>query len=187
MTSGHGNLAERLERLERAARRTRLLTATAGIALLTTWLTGSSGRDQAQPQGSIRTKLLIVEDAQGRDRIVLGAPLPDGRQYVGMKILNPDGAEQFGLGLKTDGSVSMGFDTKPGVGNAGNRERLNMGVTTTGRGWIRYLDNQTRARMWVMLDSADAPVLQLLDWPDDQRIMVRQIGFSGQKILQWKR
>jgi len=187
MTSDHGNLVARVERLERAARRTRLLAATAGIALLATWLTGASRRDHTQAQGSIRTKLLVVEDAQGRDRIVLGAPLPDGRQYVGIKILNPDGAEQFGLGLKTDGSISMGFDTKPGVRNAGNRERLNMGVTTNGRGWIRYLDNQTRARMWVMLDSADAPVLQFFDWRDDQRIMVRQIGFSGEKTIEWKR
>jgi len=187
MTSDHGDITARLERLDRAARRTRLLAATAGIALLTTWSAGASWHDHAQHQGSIRTKLLVVEDAEGRDRIVLGAPLPDGRQYVGMQILNPDGAEQFALGLKTDGSISMGFDTKPGVGNAGNRERLNMGVTTTGRSWIRYLDNQTRARMWVMLDSADAPVLQFLDWPNDQRIMVRQIGFSGEKTLQWKR
>ena len=79
MTSDHGNLVARVERLERAARRTRLLAATAGIALLATWLTGASRRDHTQAQGSIRTKLLVVEDAQGRDRIVLGAPLPDGR------------------------------------------------------------------------------------------------------------
>ena len=187
MPSDHGTLAARLDRLERAARRTRLLAATAAIVLVTTWVTGAKGRHEPQPQDSIRTKLLVIEDARGRDRIVLGAPMPDGRQDVGMKILNPDGAEQFGLGLKVDGSVSMGFDTKPGIGNPANRERLNMGVTTTGRGWIRYLDNQTRARMWVTLDSADAPVLQFLDWPDDRRILVREIGFAGDKSLEWKR
>ena len=187
MTGDYGTLVARLDQLERAAGRTRFLTATVGIALVTAWLTGAKGRHESQPQASIRAKLLIIEDAQGRDRIVLGAPMPDGRQYVGMKILNPDGAEQLGLGLKADGSVSMGFDTKPGIGNPANRERLNMGVTTTGRGWIRYLDNQARARMWVTLDSADAPVLQFLDWPDDRRILVREIDFRGEKSVEWKR
>jgi hypothetical protein len=104
-----------------------------------------------------------------------------------MKILNPDGAEQFGLNIKPDGSVGMGFDVMPGVGDPRNRERLNLGVTATGRGWIRYLDNKTRARLWIMLDSADAPVVQFLDWPDDQKIVVRQIGFTGDTTLEWKR
>ncbi|MBI4502968.1 MAG: hypothetical protein HY700_17645 [Gemmatimonadetes bacterium] len=142
---------------------------------------------QPHAQDVVRTKVLIVQDNDGRDRIVLGAPMPDGRQYVGMKILNAGGAEQFGLGLKTDGSVSMGFDTKPGVGNPANRERLNLGVSATGQGWIRYLDNQTRARMWLMLDSADTPVVQFWDWPDNQRIMVRQMAFVGETNMEQRR
>ncbi len=81
----------------------------------------------------------------------------------------------------------MGFDTKPGVGDPRNRERLNMGVTASGQGWIRYLDNRTRARLRLGLDSADTPALQFLDWPDDQRITVRQLAFSGDSTLTWKR
>ncbi|NIM49130.1 MAG: hypothetical protein GTO22_07695 [Gemmatimonadales bacterium] len=185
MRSDDANVAARVEWLERTIRRTRLFAAMAGIGLLATWLTGAV--QGPERQDTIRTKLLVIEDAEGRDRIVLGAPMPDGRQYAGMKILNPDGAEQFGLGLKADGSVSMGFDTRPGVGHPGNRERLNMGVTATGQGWIRYLDNQTRARIFVRLDSTDTPWVQFLDWPDEQRIVVRQIGFSGEETLEWKR
>jgi len=112
--------------------------------------------------------------------------MPDGRQYVGMQILNSDGLEQFGLGLKPDGAVSMGFDTKPGVGDQRNRERLNMGVTATGQGWIRYLDNQTRARLRLALDSVDAPSIQFMDWPGNSRIVVRQVGFTGDTTLEWK-
>lgn len=126
------------------------------------------------------------EDAQGRDRIVLGAPMPDGREYVGMKILNPEGAEQFGLGLRTHGSIGMGFDTKPGVGDPRNRERLNMGVTATRRGWSRYLDNQTRARLFVRLDSTDEPVVQFLSWPGSEQIFVRQLGFTGEQEFTWE-
>jgi hypothetical protein len=81
----------------------------------------------------------------------------------------------------------MGFDTRPGVGNPGNRERLNMGVTAAGQGWIRYLDNETRARIFLRLDDGDRPVLQFLDWADDQRILVRQIQFSGEQTLEWER
>lgn len=180
-------IVARLARLERTTQRTRLIAIASGFALLTTWLTAAAWQRAPQRQDSIRTKLLVIEDADGRDRIVLGAPMPDGREYAGMKILNPDGAEQFGLGLRPDGSVGMGFDTRPGVGHPGNRERLNMGVTATGQGWIRYLDNQTRVRMWVMLDSADIPVVQFLDWPGDQRIVVRQIGFTGERTFEWER
>jgi len=107
--------------------------------------------------------------------------MPDARNYVGMKILDPNGAEQFGLGLQPDGGISMGFDVRPGVGNPGNRERLNLGVTPTGQGWIRYLDNDTRARLWVMLDASNRPVAQYFDWPDDQRIVVREVGFGGER------
>jgi hypothetical protein len=180
-------LAVRLERLERSARRTRVLAAAAGIGLLVTWVAGAARQQEAVRQDVIRARLVVIEDEQGRDRVVLGAPMPDGRQYTGMKILNPDGAEQFAVSLKTDGSVGMGFDTRPGVGDPRNRERLNMGVTATGRGWIRFLDNGTRARMFVALDSADVPWVQFLDWPDDQRILVRQIGFSGEETLEWNR
>src|SRR2546423_4915562 len=168
MNSDFSLLAARIARLEGAMRRMRLIALLAGMALLTTWVIGAVPSSQRQ-QSVLRAKMFIVEDSQGRERIVLGAPMPDGRQYIGMKILNQDGAEQFGLGLKPDGSVSMGFDTKPGVGDARNRERLNMGVTASGQGWIRYLDNRTRARLRLALDSADTPALQFLDWPDDQR------------------
>jgi len=187
MSIDYRELDRRCNRAERAARRSRLLAAAAGIGVLATWVSGATWVRQPKAQDVVRTKLLIIQDSEGRDRIVLGAPMPDGRQYVGMKILNAGGMEQFGLGLKADGSVSMGFDTKPGVGNPANRERLNMGVSATGQGWIRYLDNETRARMWLMLDSADTPVVQFLDWPDNRRIKVRQLGFAGETTLERRR
>jgi hypothetical protein len=184
MSSESNLLTARVEKLERRVRGLRLLASAAGIALLATWLLGATPTPQSDV---IRAKVLIIEDAEGRERIVLGAPMPDRRQVVGMKILNADGAEQFGLNIKPDGSVGMGFDVKPGVGDPRNRERLNLGVTARGRGFIRYLDNKTRARLWIVLDSADSPVVQFLDWPDDQKIAVRQIGFAGDTTLEWKR
>ncbi|PYP13504.1 MAG: hypothetical protein DMD54_16660 [Gemmatimonadetes bacterium] len=184
MNSNSAELADRLEKLERTVRRLRLVSGGLGIALISSFLMAAQSRTEGSDV--LKTQLLIVQDGQGRDRIRLGAPMPDGRQYVGMQILNSDGLEQFGLGLKPDGAVSMGFDTKPGVGDQRNRERLNMGVTATGQGWIRYLDNQTRARLRLALDSVDAPSIQFMDWPGNSRIVVRQVGFTGDTTLEWK-
>ena len=62
-----------------------------------------------------------------------------------------------------------------------------MGLTATGQGWIRYLDNETKARTFIRLDSADAPQLRFLNWPDDHRVLVRQKGFAGETPLEWPR
>lgn len=169
----------RLEKVEKSARRARLIAVGAVAGLIATWTLGASAADPQTQDGVVRARVLVIEDEGGRDRIVLGSPMPDGRQVTGMKILNPDGAEQFGLSLKADGGMSMGFDVQPGVGDERNRERLNLGVNATGQGWIRYLDNQTRARMWVSLDSEDEPWVRFLDWSDDE-ITVRKVGFSGE-------
>jgi hypothetical protein len=55
-----------------------------------------------------------------------------------------------------------------------------------GQGWIRYLDNQTRARLRLALDSDDIPSLQILDWPGNSRILVRELRFQGDTVLEWK-
>jgi len=186
MTSSEQDLRLRLDRLERSNRGVRFLAAAATIGLLATWSTAAVVESR-EPREPVRTRLLVIEDAEGRDRIVLGAPMPDGRDNVGLKILNPDGAEQFGLGLDPDGSVSMGFDTRPSVGDPRNSERLNMGVTAAGRGWIRFLDNRTRARLWVRLDSAEHPVVQLQEWREGAGIEVEQLGVDGDTTLVLRR
>lgn len=183
-------LLSRLEAVERKARRARLLAIGACAGLVATWTIGagaalsqSSTVALSSSPDTLRARVLVIEDEQGRDRIVLGAPMPDGRRVVGMKILNQDGAEQFGLTLKHDGAMSMGFDAAPGVGDDRNRERLNLGVSADGRGWIRYLDNRTRARMYLHLDEDEEPRLRFLDWSADNSVITtRLIGFEGDSI-----
>ena len=180
------DLTTRIVQLEQRIQRTRIATVLLATMVVAPWVIGATSRAPAQVQDVVRTRMLVLEDSSGHARIRLGAPLPDGREEVGMQIMSPGGAEQFGLGLRQDGAVSMGFDTKPGVGNPANRERLNMGVTATGQGWIRYLDNGTRARLRIALDTADVPSVQLMSWPNDHEILVRQLGFSGDTTLAWK-
>lgn len=171
------HLKQRVKKAEKKASRARFL---AGLALV--GLIGFAVLGLAQVTGDfsnqLRTQRLIIEDSTGQERIVVGAPISDRRPRVGMKILNSEGAEQFGLSLDPDGSMSMGFDVRPGIGNPANRERLNMGVTPTGQGWIRFLDNQTRARMWVRLDSTDKPLVEFWRWSEDS-IAIREIRFGG--------
>ena len=179
------DLHTRIDRLERTVRRAHTLSIALAAALVVTLLVAAQNASNLT-YDVVRTKLLVIEDSAGRNRIVLGAPMPDVRRQVGMQILDPAGQEQFGLGLKPDGAVSMGFDTKPGVGNPANRERLNMGVSPTGRGWIRFLDNDTRAKMFILLDQSDNGVVQFLDWTADKRIFVKEEGFKGQREFEWK-
>ena len=177
------DLLTRISQLERGLRRTRLFASLALTGLLATWLVGAAP-GASEGDDVIRARVVIVEDEEGRDRIVLGAPMPDGRQVVGMKILDPGGAEQFGLSLKADGAIGMGFDVQPGVGDPRNRERLNLGVTADGRGWIRYLDNRTRARMFLHLDGDDQPWLRFLEWTEDgDTITERLVGALGEETI----
>ncbi len=42
----------------------------------------------------IRARGVVIVRSLGRERIALGAPMPDGRDYVGLTILNASVAEQ---------------------------------------------------------------------------------------------
>lgn len=133
----------------------------------------------------LRVRGLIVEDEGGRERIVIGAPVPDGKDgrrasaSVGLVINDTAGFERFGLGLKTSGSMSMGFDAPPGVGDDRNRERINIIADARGGATIRMLDGATwvRARLTVTPAStageADAAALELLDFPPGTAITRR--------------
>lgn len=169
-------LERRVREAEEKASRARILAGLSLIGLIGLALMGIAqvGRHSSD---QLRTQRLIIEDSTGRQRIVIGAPISERRPRVGMKIQNSEGAEQFGLGLDPDGSMSMGFDVKPGVGNPANRERLNLGVNPTGQGGIRFLDNQTRARMWVRLDSSGAPLVEFWRW-NKHSIAIRQVRFG---------
>jgi hypothetical protein len=117
---------------------------------------------------------LTVVDGAGVPRVLIGAPLPgpDGQQRqqesTGIVINDADGAERFGVGVMPDGSIGMGFDAPPGVGDQRNRERLYLGVTPAGNGYWHLLDNATRIRAQMVCngDTGEAD-LYFLDWTKD--------------------
>src|SRR5207245_4987821 len=142
-------LETRITTLERRLRRTQSVAVLAVTGVLTL-AAGAWVRPTQQP-ATVRAKLLILDDARGRKRIVLGAPIPEppGARIApntGMIILDTNGVERFGLGLFPNGMMNMGFDAPPGTGDERNRERINLTASPNGGAGIRMPDSQTWGR-----------------------------------------
>jgi hypothetical protein len=71
--------SDRIERLERKVRRLSILASVlaAGFAIL-----GLSAFSIQQGRGILRTRGIIVEDDKGRERILIGAPIPPAKNRV---------------------------------------------------------------------------------------------------------
>lgn len=135
----------------------------------------------------IRARTLIIEDAQGRDRVVLGAPVPSAlgttriSPSTGMVINDTSGHERFGLGLMENGRMGMGFDAAPGNGDPRNPERLNLGVDPDGNGYIRYLDKRTGLAGYLGLREDDRVWLEFVQVSADS-VIRRRLGLTGDDV-----
>jgi hypothetical protein len=107
-------LRNQMERLEHQLRWFKI--AAVVLAVLATVFV-LAPRPSAQEPGSMRVRQLIVEDANGRPRVVLG-PLdaPGNYRRIGMRINDPNGAERFGVSYMEDGVIGLGLDAPPGRG-----------------------------------------------------------------------
>ncbi|HET9133384.1 MAG TPA: hypothetical protein VFN90_03690 [Gemmatimonadales bacterium] len=175
----HADLHARIAELERQTRRFRaLLTLGVVVALAVPLLAWRAGTPEI-----LRVRGVIIVDEAGRERVVLGAPIPDPKEgkriaaATGLAINDTLGHERFGLSLFPDGRVVMGFDAPAGVGDDRNRERISIVADQRGGGFIRFLDGETRARAFLGLGDGGAVSLEMLDWGKDS-IRVRQVGQS---------
>jgi hypothetical protein len=146
-------LQQRLAVLERSRRRFQIALVCLGFTTAAVLLVQSLGA-----QGSaeiLRGRGLIIEDSNGRPRIVFGAPIPDdGRKTnlrTGMRINDANGVERLGLNLFDDDRLVMGFDAPRGKGDDRNRERISIVADQEGGAYIRFLDRGTyeTARMYL--------------------------------------
>jgi hypothetical protein len=82
-------------------------------------------RDPRSVSDTLRVRQLIVLDREGRERIVIGSPLPDpvinGRVMkrrtvvsAGVQFKDPDGTERGGIAAEEDGSFMFGIDDESG-------------------------------------------------------------------------
>jgi hypothetical protein len=177
-------LSVRLDRLQRRLDRSRrmsiVLIGLFAVAAVTAW------HQPMRRYETIRTRLIVVEDAKGRDRIIIGAPRPDPRGSVGMQINDTLGHERFGLGLQPSGTISMGFDAPPGTGDDRNRERINMWADQHGGAAIRFLDRTTRLKSIWQLDQENRVWLEFYDFPQGE-IVRRKIGFGPDQLVRHPR
>jgi hypothetical protein len=166
LMSDPDTLLARTQTLEKRLRRTELalfsllLVAAGGVVAACTSLnaqTAGRGKDE----GILRVRGIVVTDANGVERMHIGAPLPNppgaGERVsdaTGILIHDPNGRERVGLGVLDNGAAAIGFDapSKPGHKNS---ERLHVGVTPDGRGFIRFLDRQAILAGMMQLDEKE--------------------------------
>ncbi len=130
-----------------------------------------------------RGRALVIVDSMGRERIIMGGPIPEpaGARIApstGLAIRDTAGAERFGMGLFPDGRFVMGFDAPPGAGDDRNRERITILADQRGGAHIRFLDRRTAVRGYLMLGDDNNVYLQLMGDSASKRF-VRRIGVFG--------
>ena len=186
MTSDLHEIHNRLRRLESNNRKLAAALTTAVcivcVSLLCAWT-------QARPpvaSPEIRTRSLIIEDASGTPRVLLGSPIPDrsaqGNPRTGIVINDARGVERFAVGLFKDERIVMGFDAPVGKGDDRNRERITIVADENGGGYIRFLDRRTRVPARMYLADDDRVWLEFIG-SDAKEIVRRRIGLSGDEEL----
>jgi hypothetical protein len=129
----------------------------------------------------LKTRGVIIVDEQNRQRVIMGAPVPDppkeGKRINpahGMIILDPEGYERFGVGLMDNGQMGMGFDAPPGTGDDRNRERLHFIADKDGGAMIRFLNRKTSVPGWLRLGDDDKLYLEFIDVQKDKNKVIRK-------------
>jgi hypothetical protein len=115
MNSEEVNLFSRLEKLEAQVRRCKLALS-AVVMLCASAAVMSLAGPAAADQGTLkvlRLRGLIIEDGQGKPRIIMGAPAPnDGRRrndpLYGVAYLDADGTDRLTFGQEPDPMTAEG-------------------------------------------------------------------------------
>jgi hypothetical protein len=184
-------LQQRIHRLERALRAAVWVGGSVILFLLLSF--ASDQYDEGDKEHNIiRARGISIVDEKGRERIAIGAPMPDPAGYgkrtsasTGMAINDANGYERFGVGLDEAGNMQMGFDAPPGNGDPRNPERINIVADAGGGGFIRFVNKKTEVVSFLRLDENDEFCLEFLDRKTG-KIMRRQMRYSGEKTVEWK-
>lgn len=172
-------------RVAQLERQVRLLKGIAGVAAVLTLVLATVPRTQAQQAtDALRVRQLIVEDAAGRARVVLGyLDAPGNTRRIGMRINDPAGVERFGLSFIDNGSLVMGFDAPPGTGIDANRERISIAADEKGGAHLRFLDRRTNVVSRMYLDDQNRVWMQFSDFTQTPAV-IRRYGLTGEEIIQ---
>ena len=181
MTHDLNVITERVRGLERQVR---ALKITAAAAVVLAVVLGTLPRPEAQQAaGPLRVRQLIVEDGDGRARMVLGYLDAAGNtRRLGMRINDPRGVERFGLSYIENGALVMGFDAPPGTGDDRNRERISIVADEAGGAHIRFLDRRTSMAARMYLDDQNRAWMQFSDFAQKPP-QIRRYGLIGEEVV----
>ncbi len=136
------SVRSRLDLLERRLRRTRAALAALGVlAIGAAWQAGAGESKTGQV---LRVRGLVVEDASGRPRILLGAPIPEVKErkrkddMTGLLVLGEDGADRVALGAPTP-SPQIGGKVGQRIAEAAGLQIMDHAGNE--RGGFGYLEN----------------------------------------------
>lgn len=177
------DLDSRIAAIQRQCRQLRiaLVLMLIGSVAASAWTTRTAAQ---QPQGSevLRVRTLIVEDAAGQPRVVIGAPIPQSSNRVGLRINDDRGVERLGLSLQSNGDMVLGFDAPPGTGDERNRERITLVADQQGGAHIRFLDRRTAEAARIYLDPQNRVWAQFSDFAQKPPL-IKRIGLSGEEVI----
>lgn len=165
------------------------------------WRVGAQSSKTAQTKTDeimpvVRTRGVVIVDEQNRERVILGAPVPDspreardGKKRInpahGMIIVDQNGYERWGVGLMDNGQMAMGFDAPPGTGDERNRERLHFIADKDGGAMIRFLNRKTSVPGWLRLGEDDQLYLEFIEVQKDKNKVVRKRqSFAGADTIE---
>jgi hypothetical protein len=175
------DVMNRIRAVESQLRRLRVVLAGAILAATAIGLSAwRSSQDRV-----IRAQQLIIQDEQGRDRMFIGRHSTFGGQRapsIGMAINDTVGFERFGMGLRPNGRMSMGFDAPLGKGDDRNRERINIIADEDGGAQIRFLDRATFVKGRLTITPDNRFVVEFLDFPEKE-VRSRLVSFAGDTII----
>ena len=156
----------------------------AGAVVAGAVLATMSHTQAQQATDTLRVRQLIVEDTDGRARIVLGYLDADGNhRRMGIRLNDPRGAERVGLSYRQDdGSVVFGLDAPPGTGDDRNRERITLVADGKGGAHLRFLDRKTNAVSRMYLDEQDKVWMQFSDFTQTPAL-IRRYGLQGEEVI----
>jgi hypothetical protein len=176
-------LRDQMGRLEQQLRWLKIAAVVLAVLAILFALAPRSSAQQTQQTESLRVRQLIVEDVNGRARVVLG-PLdaPGNNRRIGMKINDPNGAERFGVSYMEDGRIGLGLDAPPGTGDDRNRERINLVADEKGGAYIRFLDRRTSVVSRWYLDEQNRAWLGFTDYTQSPPL-IRRYGLTGEEVL----
>ena len=173
-------LRERLNTLETRSRRLRAGMLLTLLAVAGWWVIP---RSYAQQPDVVRARGVIIEDANGRARVILG-PLdpPPSTRGLGLRINDPGGAERLALYLTDSGRAGIGLDAPPGKGDDRNRERINLTADENGSAQIRFLDRRTLIAARTYLDEENRVWMQFSDFAQKPPV-IRRYGLTGEEVV----